>query len=792
MLTRQLRYTSYLDEVSFRSSVLAAAADALAGDADAARRNIQSACDRLHDSRQYYYPVEAHLLDLTLLAPTTIGAALREQLAGPMHNNLLVAAAVIEEMAQREPDTLAALKAALEKGTANIIGGELTEDELPLLPPEAIRARLERGLAVYQQHLGVRPVVFGRRRFGLTPRLPQILTALGFTGAIHCTLDDGRFPTGNQSRLQWEGLDGTTIETLARVPIDIAQADAFLRLPEKLGSTMDLDQVATAVLAHWPGQISPWLDDLRRITSYTTAVGAFETMADYFSRTAYSGQRAHYSADQYRSPYLQQAVAAGQPDPISRWVRYYTRRAVVEAAQSLDLLTAACGLAARESDALEQSIQRRLDETLQRFGQSLHGKKEVVDRGYLLVNPCSFSRRMCVELPELRRLPDVAGFVRAAGESNGRKAVVLDVPAMGFAWVGPGSVTAEAKPAERKGLFFKKKPPKEPTVVEETTLSNEFFNVAIDPTTGAIRSISTFNTRGPRLAQQIAMRLSEGGGDEAQQDAQYSTMVAEEVAVTANGSVLGEIRCRGRLVDCRSQRLAGYVQTTRVWRGSRIIEIDIELDVAQSPGPNPWQSYYAARFAWGDPTSDLFRSVNMAVSATDTERLESPHFVDVRVDERRTTLVCGGLPYHRRLGLRMMDTLLVVQGETARQFRLGVGIDLPNPMPAALGWLAPPTVLPGMAPPPASSGWLFHLDSRNVVATSWEPIATDGRLDGFRVRLLETEGVNTQLSLRTFRPAKSAQRIATGDNQPTDLTVDGDRIVVDLSPHAWAEVVARF
>jgi alpha-mannosidase len=135
---------------------------------------------------------------------------------------------------------------------------------------------------------------------------------------------------------------------------------------------------------------------------------------------------------------------------------------------------------------------------------------------------------------------------------------------------------------------------------------------------------------------------------------------------------------------------------------------------------------------------------------------------------------------------------LVVQGETARQFRLGVGIDLPNPMPAALGWLAPPTVLPGMAPPPASSGWLFHLDSRNVVATSWEPIATDGRLDGFRVRLLETEGVNTQLSLRTFRPAKSAQRIATGDNQPTDLTVDGDRIVVDLSPHAWAEVVARF
>lgn len=813
MLTRQLRYTSYLDEVSFRSSVLAAAADALAGDAESARRNIQSACDRLHDSRQYYYPVEAHLLDLTLVAPTTIGAALREQLNGPMQSNLLVTAAVIEEMARREPATLEALKAALEKNTANVIGGELHEDELPLLPPEAIRARLERGLAVYQQYLGVRPTVFGRRRFGLTPILPQILTALGFTGAIHCTLDDGRFPTGNQSRLQWEGFDGTTIETLARVPIDISRADAFLRLPEKLGSNMDLDQVATAVLAHWPGQMSPWCHDLRRITSYTSAVGTFDTLAGYFSRTAYSGQRAHYSSDQYHSPYLQQAVTAGQADPLSRWVRYYGRRAAVEAAQALDILTAACGSVAPENDALpavntlfasvdevppadstglDKSIQSRLDYSLRRFGQSLGGKKEAVQRGYLLVNPCSFSRRMCLELPELRRLPDVAGFVRAAGESNGRNTVVVDVPALGFAWVGPGAVSAEPKPAERKGLFFKKKPPKEPTIVEENTLSNEFFNVTIDPATGAIRSISAFNTRGPRLAQQIAMRLSEGGGDEAEQDSQYSTMAAEEVTVTANGPVMGEIRCRGRLLDRQSQRLAGFTQTTRVWRGSRIVEIDIELDVAQTPGPNPWQSYYAARFAWGDPTSDLFRSVNMAVRATDADRLEAPHFVDVRVGERRTTLLCGGLPYHRRLGLRMMDTLLVVRGETARRFRLGVGIDLPNPMPAALGLLTPPTLLPGMAPPPATSGWLFHLDARNVVATSWEPITADGRLDGFRVRLLETDGLSTQLTLRTFRAAKSAHRIQPGDNPPLDLVIDGDRIVVDLVPHAWVEVVARF
>jgi len=793
--------------------VLAAAADALRNDAEAARRNLQSAFDRLHESREYFYPVEAHLLDLTLVAPTTLGGSLRDQLSGGLPSNLLISGEVVEEMARREPATLAALKSALERNTAAIIGGELTEGDLPLLPPEAICRRIEQGLAVYQEHLGVRPTIFGRRRFGLTPVLPQVLGLLGFVGAVHCTLDDGRFPTGNQSRIQWEGLDGTTIESLARVPIDISRADAFFRLPEKLGNTMDLDHVATVVLAHWPGQTSPGYEDLRRIAAYTSVVGKFATITEYFQQTSYSGQRARHEPDQYHSPYLQQAVAAGQGDPLSRWVRYHRRRAAIEAAESLDTMAAAGGLAADASSeglfdavddslsaaaettaALDARIEAKLAGSLDRFCASLLGRDRPGEKGHLIANPCSFSRRLCLEMPDPAGPPDAAGALQAPARSAARRAKVVDLPAMGFAWLGPDAAGGSASESEHgKGGRLKKKQMKEePLLVEKNTLTNEFFTVAVDPQSGAIRSIFAFNSRRPRLAQQIAMRLPDGRNADPGHDSHYSTMVADEVAVTSPGPVLGEIVCRGRLLDRQSRRIAGFRQATRVWRGSRVIELDIELDIDHLPGPSPWNSYYAARFAWSDSAAELTRDVNLATHATDVDRLEAPHFIDVRSDRLRTTLLTGGLPFHRRCGTRRLDTLLVVQGETSRRFRLGIGIDLPSPMAAAIGLLAPQTVQPGSCPPPAPSGWLFHLDARNVLATHWEPLLADGRMEGYRVRLLETEGRRVQLGLRSFRAVKSAVKVPTGDNAPVELAVEGDRVTVEVGPHAWIEVEARF
>ena len=822
MLTQHLRYMSNLDEAAFERELLAGAEAACQGDVEAARGRLQAAFDLLHTAREYFYPVEAHLLDLTLVAPTTLGSAFRLALGGEPPANVLVSGQVLEEMALREPASLDVLRKSLEAGTAALIGGEFSELELPLLPPEAIRRQILRGLDAYERHLCQRPTVFGRRRFGITPVLPQILDKLGFVGALHATLDDGRFPAANQSRIRWEGIDGTVLETIVRVPSDASRADAFHGLPQYLGNSMDMDHVATIVFAHWPGRFSPWYLDLQRIARHTTVMGSFATVTNYFQQTGIAGQQTTYKADEYRSPYLKQAVDAGRRDPISRWVRYFARRAEAEAAETLDALAslatttapADSGLAAAIDDALaaetpdeaalDGRLRQELDRATERLAQAVTGPAPAGREGILLANPCSFSRRLTLEVPELAALPEVADPVQWAAESAGRRAVVVDVPALGYAWIGPGAGAAE--PAPRRWGLFRRRPADPPPLAEinmpeaaasvgeppprpGATLRNEFVEIVLDPHTGALRSILDYRSRGPRLAQQIALRLPGAVGDE---DDAYSIMAADEILVTVPGPVLGEVVVRGRLLDHSAQRLAGFRQTTRVWRGSRTIELEIELDVEELPGPDPWKSYYASRFAWADESASLYRSVNQASLPTDAVHLEAPHFIDIRSEKLRTTLLTGGLPYHRRFGGRKLDSLLIVRGETARRFRLGIGIDLSHPMAASLDFLSPRIVQPGRGRPRDASGWLFHLDARNVIATHWEPLLAEGRPVGFRARLLETDGRRVSLGLRSFRVPVAASKIVAADRQPAKLPIEGDRIAVDLGPYEWAEVETRF
>ena len=100
--------------------------------------------------------------------------------------------------------------------------------------------------------------------------------------------------------------------------------------------------------------------------------------------------------------------------------------------------------------------------------------------------------------------------------------------------------------------------------------------------------------------------------------------------ITSTGPVFGEIVSSGKLMDREGRRLAGFRQTTRAWRGSRVLELEIELDIDRQPGPNPWNSYYACRFAWRDETCNIYRSVNQTTQPTELTQFESPHFVDIR------------------------------------------------------------------------------------------------------------------------------------------------------------------
>ena len=90
----------------------------------------------------------------------------------------------------------------------------------------------------------------------------------------------------------------------------------------------------------------------------------------------------------------------------------------------------------------------------------------------------------------------------------------------------------------------------------------------------------------------------------------------------------------------------------------------------------------------------------------------------VVVDEAdRQTLVCShGTAYHRRVGERFLDTLLMVQGETQRSFNLEYGFDVNAPVASARSRLAPPlqlAVTPNSSTP--EIGWILHTAPKDIL-----------------------------------------------------------------------------
>jgi alpha-mannosidase len=800
LLTRQMRYSSSLDDPYFKSQAVAAAQAAVAGDEALVQERLSSCFSLLAEERDRYYPVDAFLIDATMLAETTLGSSLRSELQPGATKNVLLDGELLAQLADREPISLEALREALAKGLVGIIGGEDQQRRLPLLSLEEVRSGLQTGIATFERHLQRRPEVFGRRRFGLSPALPQVLHKLGFQGAFHATLEDGRFPEGTQLKIGWEGSDGTTLDAIARPPLDASQAKTFLQLATKLGESMDQDHVATLLFAHWPGQASPFYEDLQRAAKYSPCLGRFVTVEQYFQESSRPGQMDRFEADRYKSPYLKQSVIRKQADPISAIARYWKRRAIWEAAEAMRVL--ADLVAGKVSDWPAEMLPAMVEQQEQVNDKSLDGRLEALYEaqaqrlaraicpaessatGYLVLNPYACVRRTGVDHLKVRHLPEPQKPVYATGEQGDRKHAVVDVPAFGYVWL-----PSVDQPVKHR---------KPPQLLAEgpNLLRNEFFEAVINTTTGALQSIHEYSSRKNRISQQLGLRIPGPPGKpgdvyrDPDETALYSVMGADSVEITCATPAMGEITVRGRLMNQQGETQATYAEVFRVWRGSRVLRIDIELDPKEELKSDPWNSYFACRFAWGDEAAELFRTVHQQRQPTKSKHLEAPHYLEIDLGEKRTALLTGGLPYHRRSGPAVLDSLLMVRGETARKFTVGIGIDLPHPMHEAMALLAPPPALPLHALPPKSgaSGWMLHIDSRNVIHTHLEPLVQENRVVGFRVRLLETAGRAADVALSAFRPVARANKLDFRGNVLDECSIADGKAKLSMSAHEWAEL----
>lgn len=810
LLTRQMRYSSSLDEVHFRDRLVEAAQAAVAGAPEAAER-LESCFQLLAQERDRYYPVTAYLLDWTLVAPTTLDARLSREIEQPAANNFQLSTATLDAISRSAPQLLTALRERYRDGLSGVSLSEADELRLPLLCLESMLDQMRRSREQATECLGTAPQIYGRRRFGLSAQLPQLLHKLGFRAALHTSLDQGRYPQGSQFKTRWEGLDGTAIDMIGRVPLDASQPGTFLRLASRLGESMDTDHVATLWLAHWPDHASPWYADLRRVARYTHALGKFTTLEKYFAETDLPGQVDRFEASQYRSPYLQQAIIRKQSDPISSCVRYWRRRIAMDQARAAQSLASAVTsrpidntILAQQSavlqriDAATEMDDEQLDEEtsqqLQRSLDALAATLPVSDTtssrdGILVLNPSSCVRRINLTIESAAAPPAAEKPVYASSSHDGRQYLVADIPAFGFAWLDtgdPGKTTASDRRAGAR---------KQPSMVEGPVLRNEFFEAVINSTTGTLQTFREFGSRRNRLSQQIAYRsaeLARGAGDD--ESAPYSVMAADRFETVHADSTHGEILTAGRLLRRDGSTIAKFEQRYQLWRGSRILLIDVRLQLDEEPAADPWNSYYALRFAWGDETADLYQTLHESRQRVGSGKFESPLYVDLMLDDKRTTILTGGLPFHRRVGMNMLDSLLITRGEQCRHFQFGIGLDLQQPLHDARALLTGPTWIRSRPGPLRSSqyGWLFHLDNRQVVATHLEPIVQDGSVRGMRMRLLESTGRAARVTVSAFRPVQSAKQTNFLGEELAECGLENGRVRVELAGHEWVQLEAHW
>jgi hypothetical protein len=315
-------------------------------------------------------------------------------------------------------------------------------------------------------------------------------------------------------------------------------------------------------------------------------------------------------------------------------------------------------------------------------------------------------------------------------------------------------------------------------------LENRYFSAKFDATSGALRSIFTNRSRYNQLSRQIAFRKNQT----------YTISAADEIVITKATTEVGELKIVGRIVLPDGETAARFTEMVTIRSQSRLLEFDLTLEPLTDFDENRWDSYIAVRYAWNDDTLIMRGGLNDSMHVLpDRKHLHAPKLIDLRSEESSLTFLTEGLPFHRRSGDRHLDTLLMVKGETQRQFRLGIAVNASNPMFLSYDFSLGQEgfVFPVQSRPKNPSAWLFQIESKNVIALHWEAVLETDKLVGYMVYLQETEGRRAHFALRSFLPPKPATAMNFCGKEIKTFKTNGDAVLIDMHAHELLPILVR-
>ncbi|MEI7923998.1 MAG: hypothetical protein WCJ40_18965 [Planctomycetota bacterium] len=794
--TIALGHVDVINHDNLTHETLAAAARWKEGDFGSAKSHLQAAFEVLQLARERFYPVDCFLLDLVMTHKTIDIEQLRVCLASHAPKTLVGSAEVLLQLSSQAPDLIQSIKAGVDNGWLDLAGGPLEERPEHLLPLETVRTLYRKGDLVYRQNLDDRSVeTLFHRNFALYPALPHMARRMGFRFGFPAAFDGGKFPLRRESKILWASPDGTTIEALTRIPADADDPLMPLRFPWLLGQSMKDDQVALATWLRWPSAGSDWLQTLITIESYAPVFGRFLTTGDFFAQTDRPFDTMTPDLDSLVDPSLENALAHDEINPVSRLKPELAARGTYDALSWIHALASSLGLspspeaapALLQAESADPSALQQAQALSRDFAEKI---AEVVlagapagSPGTLLFNPCAVARRVPVLLdsaaPDLRLCPSIqsAQFV-----AEGTLAVV-DLPANGFAWVPHfANVDDPLTPMGQLKYDF-----------ETNQIIHPHFVVSIDMKTGGFKGLKRPGEPQARMGQQLALIGASGADD--------STCMIQEGTpdVAYAGPSKLELRTRGRVVDPadESRTLARFEQVYEAWLGRPTLDLRIELSeidqaffsATHANQAAPWGRGLVSRWAWRDTNARLRRLAHLQAHPTTADKPTTSEALEIGQGTNRVTIIPHGLPYHRRNGQRMLDSLLIAGQENHRSFQFSLVTDLEFPHQAVIDALTPVISVPVKTGPPplGHQGWFFHLDHRNVAMTKLE-FQPSPQGDSLLFHIQETAGRAARVRLRLMIAPTFARQVDDRGLTILDLTVSDDAVDIDLTPFEIARV----
>lgn len=742
IMARKLRYAFNLDWMIVSDQILQAAKASIAGDTEEADRWLAAAFDSLSQERDRYCSQHGNVIDLVLVAETTLGDSLQRQLESDHPTSWFATTATLEKWRDANPVAWRSLLGRVEEQSACLVGGMREELPHPYLVESSLYRSIQRG-ASDAVRLGIRPyATWMRMAPGITVGIPEAAKAFGFRGAIVAALGGGGLPDKEHAKIRWQATgESPSLDCILGHVLDAADSESLLTLGAAMAAQLDYHQVPTLVLAHWPARVSPIFEDLRIAMRRTPAIGKWIDADQYFATTSQPYWTDAFQSHQFRMPLPADVLSK---HALHGWmVRNQRRLHALDRMESLcrlwrqipmatagsnssapsepleDCLEAVTQLQG-ECDGLgfrgeedERALDARVDGLRNRIAHAMHGR--IPDSPAIVAfNDASHPQRLfCRGVPgeivaqQASRVVSVGNDQRVAtgGSASASGAVascvVVDVPPFGFCElpVRSSHASSAAAGASKQSAAASTKPTgwlsrvfgaRGSIALPDGTLANEFMEIQIDTQRGHLKSMYVANQRGNRLSGMVSLIPRPFDVSHKIEDSEFVGVQQAKWRILESGNTCGSIEVSGVLgvstVQADASRANCRIVYT-LWHGARWLDVNIELEAL-----DPLAVYPVWRMVWPSQAASIAAWQNGHRGKLPGALQGAIELIEVDDAEHKVHFATCGLSAHRKHGPNMLISALPLGRDGGTRVRFAVGMDWPRPWETAIDRMLEPWV----------------------------------------------------------------------------------------------------